>query len=389
MAGENIENNDSPFGEFDLTALGEFAELIDQENTEQTQNESNTEENSSNDDDGEFPFQLDEEEENEESKESDQKDKSGDPSSQETSEKDSKKFPLTPYAKLLVEEGVLQNFDIEKFDGSADSLIDAFKNQVSVHVEEYKNTLDPRIKWLQDNIEEGVPLEALLRLDKEKITFSSLSEKDLEENEDLQKNIVREYFRKTTTGWSDTRIEKEINRLADIGDLKAESKEFFEELKGLTAKEEEQMKVQAQKEQEEAIRKQKEILDTFKKKLEETKEIIPGTEVSKQVKETIYKVLTTPVGYDNFGMPMNAIAKARSENPIEFEMNLAYIFEVTKGFKDWSSLISTGKKKAIQEFEEAAARLDVNKGNSGYRDNTASSKKTDDILEGMRVFGRK
>jgi hypothetical protein len=389
MAGENIENNDSPFGEFDLTAIGEFAELIDQENTEQTQNESNTEENSSNDDDGEFPFQLDEEEENEESKESDQKDKSGDPSSQETSEKDSKKFPLTPYAKLLVEEGVLQNFDIEKFDGSADSLIDAFKNQVSVHVEEYKNTLDPRIKWLQDNIEEGVPLEALLRLDKEKITFSSLSEKDLEENEDLQKNIVREYFRKTTTGWSDTRIEKEINRLADIGDLKAESKEFFEELKGLTAKEEEQMKVQAQKEQEEAIRKQKEILDTFKKKLEETKEIIPGTEVSKQVKETIYKVLTTPVGYDNFGMPMNAIAKARSENPIEFEMNLAYIFEVTKGFKDWSSLISTGKKKAIQEFEEAAARLDVNKGNSGYRDNTASSKKTDDILEGMRVFGRK
>lgn len=389
MAGENIENNDSPFGEFDLTALGEFAELIDQENTEQTQNESNTEENSSNDDDGEFPFQLDEEEENEESKESDQKDKSGDPSSQETSEKDSKKFPLTPYAKLLVEEGVLQNFDIEKFDGSADSLIDAFKNQVSVHVEEYKNTLDPRIKWLQDNIEEGVPLEALLRLDKEKITFSSLSEKDLEENEDLQKNIVREYFRKTTTGWSDTRIEKEVNRLADIGDLKAESKEFFEELKGLTAKEEEQMKVQAQKEQEEAIRKQKDILDTFKKKLEETKEIIPGTEVSKQVKETIYKVLTTPVGYDNFGMPMNAIAKARSENPIEFEMNLAYIFEVTKGFKDWSSLISTGKKRAIQEFEEAAARLDVNKGTSGYRDNTASSKKTDDILEGMRVFGRK
>lgn len=389
MAGENIENNDSPFGEFDLTALGEFAELIDQENTEQTQNESNAEENSSNDDDGEFPFQLDEEEENEESKESDQKDKSGDPSSQETSEKDSKKFPLTPYAKLLVEEGVLQNFDIEKFDGSADSLIDAFKNQVSVHVEEYKSTLDPRIKWLQDNIEEGVPLEALLRLDKEKITFSSLSDKDLEENEDLQKNIVREYFRKTTTGWSDTRIEKEINRLADIGDLKAESKEFFEELKGLTAKEEEQMKVQAQKEQEEAIRKQKEILDTFKKKLEETKEIIPGTEVSKQVKETIYKVLTTPVGYDNFGIPMNAIAKARSENPIEFEMNLAYIFEVTKGFKDWSSLISTGKKKAIQEFEEAAARLDVNKGNSGYRDNTASSKKTDDILEGMRVFGRK
>lgn len=389
MAGENIENNDSPFGEFDLTALGEFAELIDQENTEQTQNESNTEENSSNDDDGGFPFQLDEEEENEESKESDQKDKSGDPSSQETSEKDSKKFPLTPYAKLLVEEGVLQNFDIEKFDGSADSLIDAFKNQVSVHVEEYKSTLDPRIKWLQDNIEEGVPLEALLRLDKEKITFSSLSDKDLEENEDLQKNIVREYFRKTTTGWSDTRIEKEINRLADIGDLKAESKEFFEELKGLTAKEEEQMKVQAQKEQEEAIRKQKEILDTFKKKLEETKEIIPGTEVSKQVKETIYKVLTTPVGYDNFGMPMNAIAKARSENPIEFEMNLAYIFEVTKGFKDWSSLISTGKKKAIQEFEEAAARLDVNKGTSGYRDNTASSKKTDDILEGMRVFGRK
>jgi hypothetical protein len=379
MGIEN-ENDDSPFGGLDLTALGELAEYVDIENTKEIEEEK---ESSDNDADN-FPFQLEEEEEEEKIEpKKEEKEKTEAPSSQETEGSD--KFPLTPYAKLLVEEGVLQDFDIEKFDGSADSLIDAFKTQIGKHVEEYKSTLDPRVKWLQDNIEEGVPLEALLRLDKERILFSSLSDKDLTENVDLQKNIVREYFRRTTTGWSDARIEKEVNRLSDVGDLEAESKEFFEELKGITVKEELYLKNKAQQEKEVAIKQQKEILDNFKKKLEETKEIIPGNEVPKNVKENMFKILTTPVAYDEVGNPINAIAKARAENPMDFEMKLSYLFEITKGFKDWSSLFSSGKKKAIQEFEAAAGRLDIQKPGY-YKDQTVSTQKTKEILEGMKAF---
>jgi hypothetical protein len=389
MEKEFDESNDSPFGDFDLTSLSDLAEFVDEENTQQvnTQNEETNEESSN--DDEQFPFQSDDEEtdEQETDEQESNKEKPGDPSSQDKDK--SQKFPLTPYAKLLVEEGVLQDFDIENFDGTADGLINAFRGQVAKQVDEYKNTLDPRIKWLQDNIEEGVPLEALLRLDKEKIQFSSLTDKDIEENADLQKNIAREYFRRTTNGWSEARIEKEIKRLDDMGDLKDESKEFFEELKTFSAQEEEYLKQQAKRETEEAVKKQKDILDNFKRKLEDTKEIIPGTEVSKQVKESIYKVLTTAVAYDEVGTPLNAIAKARAENPLEFEMNLAYIFEITKGFKDWSQLVSTGKKKAIKEFEEAAARLDVQKSGGMYRDDTASTRKTNEILEGMKLFGKR
>lgn len=386
---EENENNDSPWGDLDLTALGDIVELVDQENTEQV---SVDEDKKSSDNDEQFPFQIEEDEENEtETKKEPEKkeDKTGDPSSQETKESGSDKFPLTPYAKLLVEEGVLQDFDVEKFDGTADSLIDAFRNQVGKYVEEYKNTLDPRIKWLQDNIEEGVPLEALLQLDRQKIVLSSLTEKDVSENVDLQKNIAREYLRRTTQ-WTDARVEKEVNRLADVGELESEAKEFFGELKGITAKEEEYLKVQAQKEREEAIKQQRQVLDTFKAKLEETKEIIPGTEISKPVKEKIFKVLTTPVAYDELGRPISAIAKARADNPLEFEMKLAYLFEITNGFKDWTSLISTGKKKAIQDFEAAAGRLDANKAGGGfYKDDSASSRKTNEILEGMKAFQRR
>jgi hypothetical protein len=43
---------------------------------------------------------------------------------------------------------------------------------------------------------------------------------------------------------------------------------------------------------------------------------------------------------------------------MEFEIKLAYLFELTNGFKDWGSLTTTGKKQAYKNFEEAARSID-------------------------------
>ena len=153
-----MEREDNVFEGFDLTNLGEFSSFMEERDEGSSLNDGqNTNQQQAGDDDAFAGFtieaDLDEEPQGEENE---------DTSSSSDTKKPEKNSFLTPYAKLLMEEGVLQDFDVEKFDGSADSLVDAFRQQVNRHVEEFKQTLDPRVKWLQDHVEEGIPLETLL-----------------------------------------------------------------------------------------------------------------------------------------------------------------------------------------------------------------------------------
>lgn len=375
-----MEREDNVFEGFDLTNLGEFSSFMEERDEGSSLNDGqNTNQQQAGDDDAFAGFaieaDLDEEPQGEENE---------DTSSSSDTKKPEKNSFLTPYAKLLMEEGVLQDFDVEKFDGSADSLVDAFRQQVNRHVEEFKQTLDPRVKWLQDHVEEGIPLETLLAIDKQRVELSSITPELLGENKDLQKNIVRNYLKSTTNGWSDAKIEREVARLDDLGELETEAKESFEMLKKLNLEQEQKLAAQAKAEREEAIKKEQEILNTFKTTLENTKEIVPGLQVTPILRDRIFKAVTTPVGQDQYGNPINAIAKARMENPLDFEMKLAYLFEVTKGFKDWTSLAATGKKNAIKEFEEAARKLDYTSGGNQAPVYDQTSQK--EIMKAMSIF---
>src|SRR5690606_16370647 len=120
----------------------------------------------------------DDEEDNEDGEGSDDKD--GNDSS-----------PLVPYAKLLVEEGILPNFDIEEFDGTAESLKEAMTKEIYSGIEGYKESLPEDVKKLINGYEAGVPLEKLIELNKQNFSISSIKDEDLESNENIQKDIVR------------------------------------------------------------------------------------------------------------------------------------------------------------------------------------------------------
>lgn len=380
------EDKQDVFEGFDLTNLEEFSSFMEErEGTDDSSlSDDDTTQQQQGDDDPFAGFNTIEVDEDGDPIETED-DNEDTPSSSDTKKPEKNSF-LTPYAKLLMEEGVLQDFDVEKFDGSADSLVEAFKQQVNRHVESYKETLDPRVKWLQDNVEQGVPLETLLAIDKQRVELNTITPELLSENKDLQKNLVRNYLKSTTTGWSDAKIEREIARLDDLGELDTEAKESFEILKQLNAEQEKQLAIQAKTEREAALKAQQDALNNFKKSLDETKEIIPGLNVTPAIKDKIFKTLTTPVATDPNGNPMNMIAKARAENPLEFEMKLAYIFELTKGFKDWSPMITPGKKSAIKEFEEAARKLDYNK--SGGDAPTFDKASQKELMKAMSIFAR-
>lgn len=335
-----MENNFEDFEKIDLSSLDEMMSSFPTLGDDDDNNDIETDI-----DDGQ---KVDEEQDD---------NKTEEPSSQEIESSS----PLTPYAKMLVEEGLLPNIDLEKFDGSVDSLLEAQRQYDIQRFESFKeSTLDPRVKWLQDNLEQGVPFEKLLTFDSQKTSLESITEDSLDENEDLQKDILKQYYTETTN-FSTQKIDKMIERLETIGDLGSESKNSLQELKGIIKQKEVAAVEAAKLEKEAALKQQQETLKEFKETLTKTQEIIPGYKLSDLMKDSIYKTLTVPVGVDSYGNPLNEIAKARLENPMDFEIKLAAVWKYTDGFKDWSKLGVSGKKKAIEEFENSVKNIDLNK----------------------------
>jgi len=355
---EQEEMNYDPFANIDLSMF-ETDAIVNEEEVvnEELEKETDT------------PVEDTEAGDNTEEQEEDNGEK---PSSQET--KDSS--PFTPFAKLLVEEGATPNLNLEEFDGTPQGLIKAIQQEIEYNTNMYKESLDPRVKWLQDNIDEGVAFEDLLAIDKQRMSLNFITEDTLSTDENVQKQIVKEYL-KETTKFSDSLIDKQIERLEITGELADEAKGYFEELKQINAAKEQQAVEQAKVRQQEFRQQQEKILNDFKETLEKTEEIIPGIKLNRNIKDQIFKTLTTPVTQDpNTGAPLNAIAKARLEDPINFEKNLAYVWLATKGFKDFSTLNSAGKKTAMKEFESA-----LNKGDNKFSTSKQNFSEPDSIKE--------
>lgn len=369
MAEENKEEMLDPFN-IDLSLIEGLSQSLDERyETEVVEEEIKQEDTV-----------AEETEEIKEELETDEDDK-GVPSSHDTNEPS----PFIPYAKLLVEEGITPNFKLEEFDGTPQGLLKAVQDEIQYGIDNYKETnLHPRIKWLQDNLDEGVAFEELLKVDSQRISLSNIKPEEIETNADIQKEIVRQYY-KETTKFNDATINKQVERLEATGDLGEESKVFFEELKQINSVKEQQMVQQAQAQRQAEAKAQQEALDTFKKTLDSKKEIVTGITLTPVMKDAIYKTLTTPVDTDpQTGLPLNEIAKARQADPMNFEINLAYVFKATKGFTDWSVFSGAGKKVAIKEFEDSVKKLDFTQ----TKQNLSKPDINKDLIEQMEIISR-
>lgn len=366
---ENQEQN--LFNDFDLTAMTEMSAFIENKKKEVIEEQEQPEEIN----DSEVQF-----DENGEPVE----EKVEDPPSNDNNESNSSSI-YTAIANFLQEGGLLQPLEQGKEISTAEDLLKVYDQQIEYRVNQYKESLDPRIKWLQDNLEQGVPMEKLLQIDADNITYNSIEESSLTSNIDLQKQIVRDYYKRSTR-FSNERIEKEINRLDDLSELESEAKSSLTELKSLLQVEEQTAIRQAQQEREAAILAQQKALETFKKSVEETTEIIPGVQLSTLMKDKIYKAVVTPVAQDNMGNPINKIGKHRMENPLDFEFKLAAIYEYTNGFTDFSVFKTPAKKAAITELEKAAQRLDLQKNTGNLNTSRLSPETTKEIFKSMEGF---
>lgn len=255
-------------------------------------------------------------------------------------------------ATILSNQGVLPSLDIDNTEiKSVDDLTNAVKNEVDAL---YKARLVEQFGEEGYNyIEKGVAPEQVVDYQDRSNVLNSITEDRLIEDVDLSKNVIYEDY--LSKGMSPEQAGRLIERIAQAGDeaLIEDAKLSLNSLKHFT-------KAQIDKQAADVVRRQ---ADAEKARVENelkvknsiygTTSLANGPDINKSVQDNVYKLMTTVVGKDQYGNPENALMKARRENQVEFDTKLYYLYELTKGFSDFSKFGRKGKSKAISDLERA------------------------------------
>jgi len=263
-------------------------------------------------------------------------------SGERPSGKEEKDSPHTPLAATLQEEGLLPsdfNFDdLEKAATVEDkwkvikSGIDkVFVDALSQEINKYKSQFENEdAKTVLEAIEKGVPIESVKENVNIKLKYKDVTDDIVGENEEIQKKILTDYYKKTTQ-FSKERIEKEVKNKIDTGVAPEDAVDALKELRSISEKDEKEYIKNAEKQKIEYERQVKENTDKYVKSLDDhiknMKEILPGIKISEKEQKEVLSLLTTPVKEIN-GQPVNEIAVKRMSNPISFDAKLAYYIKL-------------------------------------------------------------
>jgi len=265
---------------------------------------------------------------------------------EEGSEGKGVKLVYNNIAKLLKEEGMLnEEIDLEKV-ASSDDLVDAIKGEIKRN--EFADLSDTQRGYLEA-IRDGVPDKLFLEHKQAMTNFSQITETMIAENEDLRKNIILADL--TSKGMIGTRAEKLYRTFTDAGD---DIEEAVASLKIL--KDAEQAKYQKEVDNRKVLAQEQKDLeksnrDRLKNRVYDTKEIIKNFKITEKLRDNVYDNMTKPVAYGEDGSPINKFNSDRDKNPIEFDTKLYYLYTMTKGFKDFSIFEKKAQSKAARELE--------------------------------------
>tara|TARA_R110001632_G_scaffold144723_3_gene261356 strand:- start:2644 stop:3801 length:1158 start_codon:yes stop_codon:yes gene_type:complete len=266
------------------------------------------------------------------------------------------------FAEMQRENGII-DFEDDDFEESDEWLMSKISGTVDKKVEDYKDTMPLEIKYLLDNYEEGVPLTELMNMQSQEQVFESITSEQLESNEGLQKNLVKELL--TRSGWSPERVQKKLQRYEDTGVLQEEAEDALASLVEGQKAEKEAYVQRQKKEKQNRVEAHDKWLTDLKGHIGEKEEIIPGFTMSPKDKEAVYKGITK---LDKNGK--NEIMRAREVDP-EFDLKIAYLATVLKW--DFSAFERQSTSKATKKL----AGVIKNTKKAGSRPSRGTSKSVD------------
>mgnify|MGYP000594897081 CR=1 FL=1 len=367
----------------------EIQELIDTNNIETEESE----------DEGEGEKEA--EEDTEDTKDSGEEEPPDSPDDDDNSDDDSSPSasvdPYIAFGNTLKEGGSFSTFDEEEFKKLAEekgdpeaAFVEMQQNELEKAKEEYINSLTEEDKQLYEAKEAGVNLNEMGQIDKTLKSYNNISDEflDEEDNSETAKAITKEYLR--LKGFEDDEINENLELYEENGTLSKWSKKarnkIVESLKG-----QKQQLVEDQKEQK---KQEQQEIEQRKQKLKQTvnsyDEIIPGVKLNDNVKQEVYKDMTTPVAEDDQGNPLDAVGHTRSKNPEAFDAAIYYynrlgLFNIDENGNlnpDFSKIKKATQTKEAQRLGKVLGQ----QGNENFKPKgkkKKAEKETENLFDGL------
>lgn len=246
-------------------------------------------------------------------------------------------------ATVLYDEGLLPSLDLaSKEIKSPAELAEAFKAEIEA---QSNLRLEDYLKY--------VNLENIARSNTNLKSYSEIDDDKLDSDLELAKNLIYQDY--INQGLSEERSSRLLNKLVDLGEdeLKEEARTSLESLKAFeskqveTEKQEYQLRMKQQTEEQEKIQKQ------IKDSIYSSKELIEGLPLTNSIKDKVYKSMNDVVSKNpDTGELENKLMKSRREDPLNFDLKLYYLYELTNGFSSFKNIVNSTKSKAVKDLEK-------------------------------------
>ena len=250
--------------------------------------------------------------------------------------------PVYLHAAALQEHGVLPNFDLKSLDGLEpeegilkinEHIQKQIEESIQEGVEEYKSSIGEKARQFIDDLEKGIPFDALADNYTLEERYGSITPKVLENDPELQKQVYSDLL--SLKGFSEPKIKKMIAIAEEKEELLEESVDGLKEIQNTIDDDRKQARLQAESEKRDREKRNAETKTLIQNTIKSTKEIIPGVEINEDDRKELVRMLTVPVNFTNKEgkvVPMSAAMAARAKDPVSFELRLAYF--VKNGFFD-------------------------------------------------------
>jgi hypothetical protein len=262
-------------------------------------------------------------------------------------------------ATVLQEQGLLPSLDIaENKIESVDDLANAMKAEAENLA---KSTIIDKIgEEGYEYINKGISVDEYNAYRTTADALNNITEDSLSNDIELSKKVIFQDY--INNGISESKASKLIERLSDLGDdsIIEDATESLANVKSFNKATLDQQ-AEAIAEQNALIEKQQQDVEQkLKKSVYDTKELIKGQPINKGFQDKVYNSMTKIVGKSPTGESENALMKQRREDPVDFDTKLYYVYEMTKGFEDFSKFTASAKSSAIQDMERALRNNSIN-----------------------------
>lgn len=263
-------------------------------------------------------------------------------------------------ATALQEDGILPDLDDEEVSqaDTSDKFKELIRKQITAGLEERQKRIDKALEVDVETQKIRNLEQTLTYLDN--ITEEAISEES-ENGEALRKQIIFQDF--MNRGYSKERAQREVTKSFNAGTDIDDAKESLQSNKDFFNDTYDEIIEAAQKAKENKEKELKAQSESLKKSILEDDKVFGDLEVDKTTRKRIYESISKPVYKDpDTGELLTAIQKYEKDNPNDFRKNLALVFTLTDGFKNYDGLVKNKVKKEVNKGLSNLAKKVENSG---------------------------